>query len=147
MTDIKTTTVRAYVKRVSERYKLPRTVKPKDDNRTTQAINVVIPVELHAAMTEHRQRVGMTQSQFVELALNQLINMPLTAQQWWDYAPWEPMETAPRDGSYFCAPTENGLLDSAKYTTHVRFSNNGGFVKENGDVIRFTKWLELPGDI
>lgn len=80
MTDIKTTTVKAYVKRVSERHKHPRTVKPKDDNRTTQAINVIIPVELHAVMTEHRQRLEMTQSQYVELALNQLIETLRTGQ-------------------------------------------------------------------
>lgn len=135
MIDKKTTTVRAYVKRVSERHKQPRTVKPKDDNRTTQAINVVIPVEIHKAMTEHRQRLQMTQSEFVEFALYQLINMPLTAQQWWEYAPWQLIETAP---DYKILAIENGLpIICSRY--------NDVFIALDGRVVNPAKWLELPG--
>ena len=69
---------------------------------------------------------------------------PLTVDEIGQFMPWQPIEHAPRDGSYFGVITEKGFLNSARYTNDFWLDGRGEFVTKNGNLISFVKWLPLP---
>lgn len=71
---------------------------------------------------------------------------PLTADEWWKFAPWQDMDSAPRDGSDITAITKDsgGKICTAYYDPEEEcfitdFKSNGNFYR----VFDF-KWLPLP---
>jgi hypothetical protein len=69
---------------------------------------------------------------------------PLTPAEWWDFAPWQDMKDAPRDGSEFTAITKDNRICTAYFEPEedcfiTDFKSNGDYYR----VFHF-KWLPLP---
>jgi len=68
---------------------------------------------------------------------------PLTAQDWWDFAPWQSIETAPIDTPIIIMV--KGVVQDAIYAVNEK---NEAYLWFNGEVMAYTteidKWLPLP---
>lgn len=64
--------------------------------------------------------------------------VPVTAEEWWNFAPWQPIKTAPRDGDVFIVKTKKGRIGEC-----VDCGNGfeGVFFDDENELIQ---WLPLP---
>jgi hypothetical protein len=65
-------------------------------------------------------------------SLNNIEINPLNTQEWWDFAPWQPMETAPRDEDILV------VFDDGNFT-QIMFESGTDPAQP-----RCKKWLPLP---
>jgi hypothetical protein len=76
---------------------------------------------------------------FVDDYCKKAINGEYTTKEWLDLAPWQGMETAPRDGSYFAAINEKHGLCNAYYD-----DEESCFITAFSRELYDFKWLPLP---
>ena len=65
---------------------------------------------------------------------------PLNFDEWWQFAPWQPMETAPKNGEVFLLKDKNGNVHSC-YESEFGFEYDGITTDDEAD---FLGWLPLP---
>jgi len=63
---------------------------------------------------------------------------PLTAEEWWKFAPWQGMDSAPRDGSLILIMTDKSSC--------IGYYSDGFFIADTNDceILSPIKWLPLP---
>jgi len=70
---------------------------------------------------------------------------PLTAAEWWKFAPWQDMKDAPRDGSEFTAYNkEKGMICTAYYDNEDNCFYTDWRGKGNAHAVYDFVWLPLP---
>jgi len=62
---------------------------------------------------------------------------PLAAEEWWKFAPWMDMDSAPTGTAKFLGMLENGEIVEC----HIYKS---GIIKNGDFVVKLIKWLPLP---
>jgi hypothetical protein len=72
---------------------------------------------------------------------------PITAQDWWQFAPWQPIETAPKKG-YFLGISKTNEIQLVEFSTGFRIGNSyfkeECFTDSSGEPFCPEKWLPLP---
>ena len=66
---------------------------------------------------------------------------PLTAAEWWDFAPWQDVKDAPQTGWFLVIENCTGKIQLAK-----RYLDDE-FIDEFNQSIVFKKWLPLPPQV
>jgi len=77
---------------------------------------------------------------FIDDSCKNAINKEYTADEWWEFAPWQDMKDAPRDGVFIL------VIDRfVNAPISVRFkADKDGFFNIYGNRVYFEKWLPLP---